>query len=145
MIDDDIMITTVFNEISETKTGYIDISECFLGLSQFVEDPTFDVAKALFKFLDTDNDTFLTLEQFKEFVHFIVKHSNDEDEFSVLFMKCNQHGFVSLENVIHIVNSINQSISVEMITQSFEQNDCNNDGQLNWSEYLKCVEKIRYE
>ena len=145
MIDTDEMLTAVFNEINEERTGKIDISEYFLGLSQFVEDPTFDVAKALFKLIDDDHDNFITLEQFKELVHFTVKHSNDEDEFSVLFMKCNQHGFVSLEHVISIVHAINAQIQTETIQHHFTQNDQNTDGMLNWSEYMKCVEHFRYE
>ena len=145
MIDTDIALQTVFNEISETKEGYIDISEFFVGLSQFVEEPPFDVAKALFKFIDLDNDNFITLNEFKELVHFYVKNSNDEDEYSVLFMKCNEHGYITKENIIRIIHSINSTLSDEEIIASFNENDSNTDGKLNLSEYLKCIEKMRYE
>ena len=145
MIDTDEMITKVFKEISETKEGLIDISEFFLGLSQFVEDPPFDVTKALFKFIDIDNDNYINLNEFKELVHFYVRNSNDEDEYSVLFMKCNEHGFITKENVIRIIKSINHSITEENIIHSFDENDSNNDGKLNLSEYLNCIQKMRYE
>ena len=138
-------IKNIFDEISETKQGMMDISEFYFALQQFIPEVSFDVAKALFKFEDNDSDHFITLKEFTNLILFATQYPQDEDEFSVLFMKCQKNGFVTLENVLKIINAINNSISTETITQFFLESDGNKDGLLNITEYMNCIKKIRFE
>ncbi|EMD49026.1 EF hand calcium-binding domain containing protein [Entamoeba histolytica KU27] len=145
MIDTEQLITAVFNELDEEHTRYIDISEYYAGLCQFVPEASFDAAKALFKISDIQKNNRIDLKQFTELVHFYVKNQDDEDEYSILFKKCSSNGFVQIEQVHQMFIAINNKLTKERIDEVCKECHKEQEDKLNYQEYMSCASKVRYE
>ncbi|TGZ65106.1 hypothetical protein CRM22_006019 [Opisthorchis felineus] len=129
-------LLALFERLDVNKDGKITQEELHKGMLEL--GATEDDVESLMSFLDMDDDGLISRNEY----HVALCMSLDpEIDWNIVFeqLDCDRSGDISVTELKHVFDRIGMPIMTSGIMQWIKQHDINNDGKLDYQEFLSFV------
>ena len=142
LTDEKIMeFKAVFELFDKDRNGKITSKELGTVMRGLGQNPTEEELKQMIREVDLDGNGTI---DFKEFLCLMVKKMKDtdtEEELLEAFKVFDRdgNGFITSHELRNIMNSLGEGLSPEEIEEMIKEADLDNDGQIDYEEFVKMM------
>ncbi|KAM5556196.1 calmodulin-1-like [Rosa sericea] len=130
-----------FSLLDKDGDGSITTKELGTVMRSLGQKPTEEELEVMIKEVDVDGNGRI---DFQEFVNLMARKMQDtltEDQLKEAFrvFDKNQNGFISADELRHVMTSLGETLTDEQVNQMVREADMDGDGQINYKEFVKVM------
>jgi len=130
-----------FDEFDKDGSGTISTKELLHVMRSIGQNPTEDEILELVMESDLNGDATI---DFKEFIEMMKRKSSESDQTEALkeafkIFDKNRNGFIEAKELKEVTTSLGQFLTEEEFEEFWLEADCNNDGKLDYNEFIKIM------
>ena len=142
LTDEKIMeFKAAFELFDKDRNGHITSKELGTVMRGLGQNPTEEELKQIIREVDLDGNGTI---DFKEFLCLMVKKMKDTDTDEELLeafkvFDRDGNGFITSHELRHIMNNLGEGLTPEEIEEMIKEADLDNDGQIDYEEFVKMM------
>jgi len=132
-----------FDEFDKDGSGTISTKELLLVMRSIGQNPTEDEILELVMESDLNGDGTIDFEEFAEMMK---KKSSETDQTEALkeafkIFDRNKNGYIEKSELKSVTTTMGQKLTDEEFAEFWREADVNNDGKLDYDEFIKIIQK----
>ncbi|CAJ0952122.1 unnamed protein product, partial [Mesorhabditis belari] len=131
----------VFSLFDKDQSGTITAGELGTVMRSLGQNPTEAELQLMINDGDSDGNRTVDFPEFLQMMAQKMKAPAGEDDLRKAFQVFDkdQNGFISAEELRHVMTSLGDSLTEQEVEEMIEEADVNGDGQVNYEEFVKMM------
>ena len=133
----------MFEMYDKDSKGYIDKRDLGALMRSLGQNPSFQEINQMIEEVDEDKNGEITFLEFLGLLARRMKEADPEDELLEAFKVFDRdgNGFITSHELRHIMNNLGEGLTPEEIEEMVKEADQDNDGQIDYDEFVKMMSK----